>query len=143
MYTTGSVRKTKPAAVGACALQHSLYLLQVSTHRWCQSLKLLLPAALSHKGAASSAALDGLSVMFVVTCRQSLPPHAQSYGPGVAVTRKVYTPNAAHGRAETSLSKRTAYSEVLRRVRSAHGTPTPVKAQQRIPPVEALGPWPD
>lgn len=78
-----------------------------------------------------------------VACRQSLPPHApaQSCGPGVTVTRKVYTPGASHGRAETSLSKRTAYSEVLRRVRSAHGTPTPVNAQQHSSPVEPLGPW--
>ncbi len=75
----------------------------------------------------------------LLECRQSLPPHAQSHGDGVAATSKIYTPNAG---AETSLCRRTAYGEVLRRVKSAHGPPTtPVKAQQHGPAGEALGPW--
>ncbi len=76
----------------------------------------------------------------LLECRQSLPPHApaQSYGHGVPVTSKIYTPNEG---AETSLRRRTAYGEVLRRVKTAHGPPTRVKAQQLGPAGEALGPW--
>ncbi|KAL0028896.1 hypothetical protein WJX77_003650 [Trebouxia sp. C0004] len=72
--------------------------------------------------------------------RQSLPPHAhaQSSGHGVASTSKIYTPIEG---LETSLRRRTAYGEVLRRVKSAHGAPTPVKVQQHGAAGEALGPW--
>ncbi|KAL3143952.1 hypothetical protein ABBQ32_003766 [Trebouxia sp. C0010 RCD-2024] len=70
--------------------------------------------------------------------RQSLPPHSSEHA--VHVTRKVYTPTTPQGASQSSLSRRTAYGEVLRRVRSAHGPPSQATADRKAG--DALGPWP-
>ena len=57
----------------------------------------------------------------------------------MAVTRKVYTPTLPQGVSQSSLGRRTAYGEVLRRVKSAHGPPQQRTADRRG--VDGLGPW--
>lgn len=73
--------------------------------------------------------------------RQSLPPHTSEHA--VTVTRKVYTPTTCQGASQSSLSRRTAYGEVLRRVRSAHGPPNgpPQQLTADTRAVDGLGPW--
>lgn len=70
--------------------------------------------------------------------RQSLPPHTAQHA--VTVSRKVYTPTTASGASQSNLSRRTAYSEVLRRVRSAHGSPQQPRPEARSV-ADNLGPW--